>query len=288
MKLSSNMMRFYHEWGIRKTIDVFSEAGLEAIEFNTDLEEYYRDSHDEAFYRELRDYAKEKGISFWQAHAPYETSFAEEEKNKQRFRDIVTSMRHASWLGVQRMVVHPARHLPCNEPAQHEIMMAYNRNFYQSLIPYAEEFGMKIAIENIMYSVTQTAEGLLALIHGLDNEVFTVCCDIGHAHIAGQDAAEMIRTLGRHITCTHVHDNDGKQDLHTLPYHGTIDWESVMQALAESGYEGNLNYEAGPFVKNLPGPLKADAAQYMACVGRHLIARFWHYKRESTSVKHGQ
>ena len=33
MKLSSNMMRFHNELGLKKTIDVFAQAGFEAIDF---------------------------------------------------------------------------------------------------------------------------------------------------------------------------------------------------------------------------------------------------------------
>ena len=80
------------------------------------------------------------------------------------------------------------------------------------------------------------------------------------------------------MECTHVHDNDGIHDSHTLPFYGTTNWESVMEALAEIGYEGNLNYESGLFVNNVPGCLREDGAKYMAKVGKYLIERFLYYK----------
>jgi sugar phosphate isomerase/epimerase len=88
----------------------------------------------------------------------------------------------------------------------------------------------------------------------------------------------MIREIGKHIGCTHIHDNDGISDCHTLPYYGTIDWESVMKAFAEIGYEGNLNYEAGLFVNNIPVNLRNESAKYMAKVGKYLIELYWSYK----------
>jgi sugar phosphate isomerase/epimerase len=108
--------------------------------------------------------------------------------------------------------------------------------------------------------------------------VFKVCYDVGHAKICGQDPADMIRKIGPYIGCTHIHDNDGIHDSHTLPFYGTIDWENVMKAFAEIGYEGNLNYEAGLFVRNAPVDLRRESAEYMARIGKYLIGRYYHYQ----------
>ena len=280
MLLTSNFILFHDELGVEKTIDVFAEAGFEGIEFNADLAEYCDATHDEAFYKNLGKYAKEKGVPITQAHAPFPSSYPDDEtRTEQRFQEIVTSMRHAAWLGADMIVVHPCTHIDCTkDPTQFETMMAYNLDFYKRLAPYAEEFGIQIAIENIPRAVTVTPEGLLQLLYTLDNKVFTVCYDVGHANYLGQGSAEMILALGKVIGCTHIHDNDGAHDSHTLPYYGTIDWESVMKAFAEVGYEGNINYEAGYFVRRAPVALRQESAAYMVAVGKHLIERCRYYK----------
>ena len=84
--------------------------------------------------------------------------------------------------------------------------------------------------------------------------------------------------MGQTIGCTHIHDNDGTKDAHTLPYYGNINWEKVMEAFAKINYTGNLNYEAGLFVKNVPIELRAQSAGYMAEVGQYLIERFHYYQ----------
>ena len=279
MLLTSNFILFHDELGVRKTIDVFAKAGFEGIEFNADLAEYCDGTHDEAFYRELGAYAKEKGVPITQAHAPFPSSYVDEAQNEKRFGEIVKSMRHAAWLGAEMIVVHPCHHIDCvADPAQFEFMMDYNIAFYQKLEPYAKEFGIKIAIENISRAVTVTPEGLLRLFRTLNSDAFTVCYDVGHANYLGQGAVEMIYALGSVIGCTHIHDNDGKHDAHTLPYYGTIDWEGVTKAFAEVGYKGNINYEAGLFVRRSPVELRQESATYMAEVGKHLIGRVHHYQ----------
>ena len=106
-----------------------------------------------------------------------------------------------------------------------------------------------------------------------------MCYDVGHDNISGQNPSESIMKLGSTIACTHIHDNNGDGDHHTLPFYGNIDFEAVMKAFAKIGYEGNLNYEAGYFIKNLPDALKIDAAEYMAKTGKYLIERFNFYKK---------
>ena len=263
--------------GLEKTIDLFSEVGFEAIDFNLDKEPYYADTLDQDFFRNIRAYAAGKGIVFTQTHAPFPSGFPEEKSNRRRFAEIVTAIKHASWLGAEKIVVHPTKHIDYKE--NYDAALAWNLDFYRRLIPYAEEFGIQIAIENIRGTLTETPQGLLTLLQLLDDPVFTVCCDVGHANICGVDPVDLIRQLGKRIGCTHIHDNDGTRDAHTLPYYGTIDWDSVMQAFAEIGYEGNLNYEAGRFLTNVPAEFRNESARYMAAVGKHLIQRYRHYRR---------
>lgn len=279
MRLSTNFIRFHDEFGLKNTIDIFSKAGFEGIDFNADLTEYYTDAHDKEFYVNIKEYANSKGIVFAQTHAPFASSFADEEKTKKRFGEIVKSMEHSSYLGAEMIVVHPCKHINYKEN-NYNFMMDYNLDFYKRLVAYAEKYNIKIAIENIGGCITETPKGLLELVNALDNDVFTVCYDVGHANICGQDPADMIKEIGKHIGCTHIHDNDGIHDSHTLPYYGTINWESVMKAFAEIGYEGNLNYEAGLFVDNVPVGVRKESAKYMAQVGKHLIERFLCYKNE--------
>ena len=279
MKLSSNLHKFHAALGLKKTIDVLSAAGFEGIDFNADIEEYHTDAHGPEFYKEIRAYAADKGIGFYQTHAPFRTNFPEQERTEQRFREIVKSMEHSVLLGAEMTVVHPYSHYENWENTSRDAVMESNFAFYKRLLPYAENLGLKIAIENIHGYITATAEDLIELVDSLGSDLFTVCFDVGHANIAKENPGEMIRKLGSRLGCTHIHDNDGINDLHTIPYYyNTIDWEDVMKALADAGYKGNLNYEAARFVRNVPTDFLQTGADYMAAVGKRLISRFEHYK----------
>ena len=66
----------------------------------------------------------------------------------------------------------------------------------------------------------------------------------------------------------HVHDNFGK-DQHIPPFCGNINWNAVMQALANVGYDGDLNFEVN--ATNVPEASRKEHAAYLVSVGRHLI-----------------
>lgn len=282
MKLSCNMIKIHSDFGLKKMIDVLVNVGFEGLDFNNDLEGYRADEHDKDFYLDLKKFADSKGFKFCQAHAPFPSSFADAEQTDKRFNEIVTSMRNASYLGAPIIVVHPCYHL---DTISFEANFEYNINFYKRLAPYAKQFGIKIALENLgskaPYNVCDGGDKIAELFDALnDPNTFTVCFDVGHCGIVGKDPAQEIRKLGYRIGCTHVHDNDGIHDSHTLPYsdYGTVDWESVMKALADVDYKGDLNYEASAFFKKAPLEIRTESLRYMASVGHYLIDRFYFYK----------
>lgn len=280
MKLSANLHRFHQVFGLEKTIDVLSAAGFEGIDFNTDIEEYYTDAHSPEFYKQIKAYAADRGIGFYQTHAPFRSNFPEQGRTLQRFSQIVKGMEHSSLLGAEMIVIHPCQHFANSDQMTREQFLEANYDFYRRLLPYARDYGVKIAVENIHGYITAAAEELIELVDGLNDPMITVCFDVGHAVLAGQDPAQMICKLGSRIGCTHIHDNDGVSDLHTLPfYYSTIDWEAVMKVFAQAGYTGNLNYEAARCVSNVPAGCLPEGAKYMAAVGKYLISRFEHYRK---------
>ena len=280
MLLSSYIMKICDVFGIKETFSLFAKAGIQGVDFSSNIKEYCSIEHDKSFYIELGKYAKEEGLAICQAHAPFPSSDVDREKNEKRFAAIVQGMRNSSYLGAPAIVVHPCKHLDFGDEANRELLFEYNIDFYRRLIPYAEELGIKIAIENLgSDSVTSTPENLIRLYDELDNQVFTVCFDVGHSLLQGVDPAEAIGKIGKRLVngYTHIHDNFGDTDAHMLPFYGKVDWENVMKALAVIGYNGDLNFEAGGFARNLPRALCFTGLAYMSNVGHYLIERFEYY-----------
>ena len=288
MKLSSTTDRLQEKFGIYKAVDILSEAGYDAIDFSQFNEEIYASTYGKEYYTEIRKYAEDKGLFFNQSHAPFSSSFTDEEKTAKRFDEIVTAIKRASYLGVKNIIVHPCQHLKYDVEGNPEKLFEYNMEFYKKLIPYCEEFDIRVALENmwqytgmINHSTCSRPEEFVRYIDELNNDSFVACLDIGHAALVREDIGDFIKILGnKRLRCLHVHDVDGTNDSHTLPYFGSINWEKVMKALAEIDYKGELTFEADSFMDNKPDILLPDCAKLMAKTGKHLVSQFENYKKQ--------
>lgn len=282
MKLSSESDLFANRFGLHGAVNMMADAGYDAIDFSCFNEEFYTDAHDKTYYTDARKMAEDRGLCFNQAHAPFPTSYGDPEKDKKAFEDIVTSMKFASWLGVKNIIVHPRQHLEYINRGVPEKLFEINMEFYRSLIPYCEEFNIRVAVENmwqyprtVSHSTCSKPEEFVKYMDTLNSEWIVACLDVGHAMLVKEKPDDMVRALGRkHLQSLHVHDVDGIHDSHTAPYSGIIDWAVFMESLAEIDYQGDLTFEADNFFSHTPDALWPDSAKYMVSVGRYLISLF--------------
>lgn len=287
MKLSTTTGRFHCKFGFHKAIDFLVDAGYDALDFSQFDDEVYTSEYGKEYYTEIRKYAEDKGVFFNQSHAPFGSSFSDEDKTKKRFDEIVTAIKRASYLGVKNIIVHPCQHLKYDIEGNPEKLFEYNMEFYQKLIPYCEEYNIRVALENmwqrtgmINHSTCSRPYEFVKYLDTLNNDCFVACLDIGHAALVREDIGDFIKALGnKRLQCLHVHDVDGTNDSHTLPYFGSINWEKVMKALGEIDYKGDLTFEADCFMDNKPDILLPDCAKLMAKTGKYLVSQFEAYKK---------
>lgn len=291
MLLSAATGMFNPCFSCEEVVELMAQAGFDAIDFSLGKSEaFYGEETDSPAFKErflrLKAMAEERNICFNQGHAPAGSSFPDQARTQRRFEDIVRSIRNASYLGIQILVVHPLQHLPYCEDGVPEQLFEMNVEFYNRLKPYCQEYNVKVALENmwqqpaglkIDHSTCSRPEEFVRYLDALDDNWFVACLDIGHAVLVSEDPAAFIRKLGaKRLKALHVHDVDGIVDSHTLPYHGIVNWNKVTTALKEIGYEGDFTYEATEFLRNVPAPLILSGARYMADTGRYLINQITH------------
>lgn len=291
MILSTNTSDKTNVLGLEKTVDMICDAGFDAIDFSFfQTEKYHNGTYSKDFFAEIRKRVEDRGVFFNQAHAPFPSSAKTEAKSEKIFENIVSSMKVASELGIKNIVVHPCQHLEYAEKENRERLFEYNMKFYRRLIPYCEEYGIKVALENmwqcmknsrkIVPSTCARPTEFVRYLDELDNDCFTACLDISHAVLVCENVADFIHTLGDRLGALHVHDVDGTEDSHTLPYFGVGDWNSVTKALADIDYKGEFTFEADGFLQGKPTELWADYLKLMERTGRHLISKIDNYKNK--------
>lgn len=105
------------------------------------------------------------------------------------------------------------------------------------LVENAKKLGIIIAFEN-----TKKRGYLEYVLGNIKEENIGICYDSGHCHCHFNDEFnyEFFRDK---IFAVHFHDNDKSEDLHLLPFDGTIDWNYVLTKLKENNYNGPITME---------------------------------------------
>jgi sugar phosphate isomerase/epimerase len=96
---------------------------------------------------------------------------------------------------------------------------------------FARQRGVEVLLENTPNDLA-SPEGLLMFIETTHMDL-NVCFDTGHANMKG-GVESAYRLLKSRIRSTHVHDNNGLEDSHLIPFldaGGTIDWRRSMDTL---------------------------------------------------------
>src|SRR6202171_6541374 len=101
---------------------------------------------------------------------------------------------------------------------------------------FARQRGVEVLLENTPNELA-SAEGLLKFL-GATHMNLNICLDVGHAHM-NEGIETAYRLLKSRIRSTHIHDNNGNEDLHLFPLlpsgrgtpKETIDWPPTMQLL---------------------------------------------------------
>ena len=205
----------------------------------------------------------------------------------------IRSLQIASEFEVKTFTVH--------SDAYHYVHLHYPvetlRPFFQEsleiLLKHAEKYGIVIAIEN-NYEKPNSANEITAIAEPYAGSPFLgFCYDTGHANImapAPWKKDEMYRKKYDHpdfwslaeewwegieleadavdkmrdgiVTC-HIHDNNGYNDLHGMPFDGTIEWTPLMEKLRSCPrmieYQTEVCFDYG---LNWAGPLLAPPGGY--------------------------
>ncbi len=223
----------------------------------------------------LKEIAKQYNAAFTQAHAPFPTMRRDDDAyNKFEFDAIVRSLEIAGRLGVKNIVVHPISF------EMHRTDFDLNYRFYQRLVPYIDEYGVRVCTENMWgrendrfaCTACSSPDDFRQMMELLGSERFGACLDIGHCGLVGYKPSELIRALGSEYLCAlHVHDNDHKSDAHIFPFHGKIDWADTMAALHEIGYRGDLTFEADNSLVSCPVSFLQKAECHLHDIGLALL-----------------
>ena len=230
----------------RTVIETIRRCGFTEVDYDMTAENFAEPVRTG---RELRAALEANGVRAGQAHA-VGFNYADPAG-----RGKVSSMRSCFIFcreaGIPAIVVHPC----AREGNTREEFFANNLAFFRALLPYVEETGVGLLLENIGNPADPyfllDGRDLREMVDGVGHPLCTACWDIGHANHFRADSHpqyDSILALGDKLTAIHFHDNVGNFEdpyqhirvgMHTLPYIswvGTVNYDAVLQGLLDIGY----------------------------------------------------
>jgi len=252
MRFGLSTHLFHGERLDRAHLDAVAAAGFTEVEIFATRS--HLDYHDRGRVHELRGWLEDLGLRARSMHGPICESFGNGQWGRAfsiasgdaaRREEALAEMRQAidaaRVLGCASFVVHLG--LPDGQqiPAGDNDRRATGRSI-EALAAMAADASVGLAFELIPNALSTAAALSDWLEHEIDAPRAGICLDLGHAHLR-EGVSTATERLGGAITTTHVHDNNGREDSHLVPFQGTIDWPQALASLWKVGYEGALVFE---------------------------------------------
>lgn len=300
MKLSQTNGHLLDYFGERGSLECLCKSGFSCVDisFFTRFKRgsvYFSDNYMsiiEEYKRALSDF----NMTPVQSHEPAGNCIGDD-GGEYYMKKTPRAIEMAAKIGCPSITVHPGKNNTCT--MSRDEFLNENIKAMKKLIPYAEKYSIKILIENIGrpgegYSALN-AEDMIALCDGVGHELFGVNWDVGHANLCGADQYKEITALGKRLFGLHIHDNNGysdfgrcpasASDLHILPLMGTVDYDSVIKALIDTGYRGAFNFEVvythKPVVSNDAGSANTGTPDIISAsdrllylTGKHMLGAY--------------
>jgi sugar phosphate isomerase/epimerase len=251
--------------------------------------DFFDDENLLPYVNEISTAAEKYGIEFCQVHAPFPIftpRSPEGSKNVQE--DVEKCIKITGELGCPYIVIHPGFDGSARYPSMtKEQEYKMNIDYYTSIIPLLKEYKVVCCIENMWMQDWKSKKIYTACCSDINETIkyidelnaiageclFGFCLDIGHLLLLGQDPCYWIEKLGDRLEPLHIHDNDGVNDDHTLPYLGCGNWDRFIHGLRKINYRGNISFEASPFNEAFPSELNCAALNMIGAVGKYFLGR---------------
>ena len=233
------------KYSLAAAAQFFADAGFDGVDLSLDQLEPDGDDILRSVMYSFGNQAAEKGLTVPMCHLPFFMPNPDDGAAMARFsREITCGLRMAAMLKIPDAVIHPiVRH---ESRRNRNFWLDENIRFLTPIRDLACRLGITLCIENMTgkpYATHpseavfgSTADDLLDLAQRLD---IMVCWDFGHANLTGLCQSVELEKLRGRVRCLHIHDNDGANDSHRIPFEcadstplgGAVDWEDAAEGL---------------------------------------------------------
>ena len=191
---------------------------------------------------------------------------------------VRNSVEASRILGARRMVVH-TQSVYDSQGYNAEKTWEYNLAFLSQLGELAARDGLGLDVENLfpiegLIEFSSRAQELAELMLRLNDPMFGICWDLGHANMAKEEHLQVLDTVAPWLRLIHAADNKANADEHQIPGYGTVPWTAVMARLKGLGFAGDLTLSVRTFAYPSLPEQRVEALRLLYAVGNDLIRMY--------------
>lgn len=249
MDFGISTMVFYKEY-VGKLLPYLDRWGIKFIEIRPHI------GHFELLDSNLIDQLKKEidyfNIAVKAIHMPVngiDISHSEEYERVKSIREVEKTILAAFRLGAELVVIHPGgKYSNVNERKKR---LKLSIESIKEMVEFSQQWNVKLAIENSLPGrLGDWWEEIQQILNEVSSENLGICLDTGH-YLINQKLDESknfnlekeLTKLHQYLMHIHIHDNDGKRDLHLLPGEGCFPWSLFLCYLSKIKYHRALIVE---------------------------------------------
>jgi len=196
----------------------------------------WRDDFD-SDYKSFPEYARNEGLYIENIHGPWmgvNELWTDNVIGHNFMEEIFEYIKVCSFYEIPTLVIHPE----CKNGTKYVDLpetFEIGIDRWKRIVDEAARLNVNIAIENMA-----RPEYLDCIFTNIQSNRLGFCFDSGHWNLFMPEL-DLLTLYGDKLMALHLHDNDGKEDWHALPFTGNIDWDDIKSKLVN--YKGAIALE---------------------------------------------
>lgn len=233
--------------------DLIADAGFDSIDFNMERGFFSIENNTfpEDFYDIIlkhKEKIKECGLKVGQSHGPFYLNgdFLKNDDDLEKyFMSVEQALRASVILECEIFVVHPLHKLYWMTSDS----ISLTRKLLERLYRIADKAKIHICLENLPYEFCGDYKKHMYYISAFEDLQIKACFDLGHSLICNEVPVKHLINMREHIFAVHLHDNDGKKDLHERINPINTYWKPVIREIENNDNIQTISLETSSVYK---------------------------------------
>ena len=262
----------YMRYDMGHAIDSIASLGFRGIELMADRPHAWPAETTDRQIDAIRRHLDHRGLTISNVNAFmmnavgdfWHPSWIEHEKalRQERLQHTIRALSMAAKLGALSITTEPGGPLSDSMSREHALDL-FCEGLTQAL-RHAEDEGVRLLVEPEPDLLIENADQCLELTQRVNSPMLGLNFDVGHFYCVSDPLPETIARLAPFTQHYHLEDIAASRvHEHLIPGRGSVDFEEVISAIKNTGYDDWLTIELYPYLDD-PDGAGREAAQYLS------------------------